>query len=73
MSQFGTRGSGPGQLSYPLGIVINDNNLMYIAELDNHCMSIFTTDGQFVQYFKGQTSSVSQFNYRYGITIDREG
>ena len=40
--QFGTMGSGPGQLSYPLGIVIDDNSLMYIAELDNHCISILS-------------------------------
>ena len=73
LSQFDTKGSGPGQLSYPLGIVIDDNSLMYITELDNHCISIFTTDGQFVQYFRGQHSSVVQFNYPYGITFNREG
>ena len=32
LSQFGTYGSDPGQLSYPSGIVIDNNNLVYVTE-----------------------------------------
>ena len=58
---------------YPLGIIIDGSNLMYFAEQNNHCISIFTTDGQFVRSFGGQGSSVGQFNVPCGITFDREG
>ena len=54
-------------------IVIDDNNLIYIAESGNRCLSVFTTDGQLVRSFGEYGSSVSQFNDPYGITFDREG
>ena len=54
MSHFGTKGSDPGQHIYPLGIIIDGSNLMYIAEQNNHRISIFTNDGQFVCSFGGQ-------------------
>ena len=57
----------------PSGIVIDDNDLMYITECGNHHISIFTTDGKFVRSFGEQGSSVGQFNSPYGVTFDREG
>ena len=59
--QFCSKGSGPGKLTHPFGIVVDDNNLMYITEWSNNHISIFTTDGQFLQSFGGQGSSVGQF------------
>ena len=79
LSKFGTYGSNPGQLICPVGIVMDINNFIYIVEstvyrnLGNHRISIFTTDGQFIRYFGGQGSSVSQFDTPCGITFDREG
>ena len=79
LSKFGTYGSNPGQLICPVGIIMDINNFIYIVEstvycnLGNHRISIFTTDGQFIRYFGGQGSSVSQFDSPYGITFDREG
>ena len=58
--QFGTCGSGPGQLHYPTGLVIN-NNLLYAVDEDNHC--VFTSCGE-----KG-----NQFNGPRGITTGKEG
>ena len=42
LSLFGTEGSGPGQLSGPVGIVIDDNDLTYIMERDNHDIVILS-------------------------------
>ncbi|XP_041379458.1 RING finger protein nhl-1-like [Gigantopelta aegis] len=39
----------------------------------NHCVSIFTSDGQFVRAFGAYGSSVGQFNLPNGITFDRDG
>ena len=72
LSQFGTKGSSPGQLSEPVGIFIN-NKLLYITEEGNSRISIFTTDGQFVHSFGGQGSSVDKFNAPNGITFDNKG
>ena len=59
--QFCSKGSGPGKLAHLFGIVVDNNNLMYITECGNNHISIFTTDCQFVQSFGGQGSSVGQF------------
>ena len=46
---------------------------MYIADHDNRRISIFTTDGQFINTFEEQGSSMGQSNGLRGITFDREG
>ena len=79
LSQFGSYGSNPGQLTCPVGIIMDINNFIYIVESSVYCnfgndrISIFTTDGQFIRYFGGHGSNVSQFDSPYGITFDREG
>ena len=73
MSQFSIEGSDPGQLINPSGIVIDDNNLIYITEWGNHRISIFTTDGQFVRSIGEYGSRRRQFFNPYGMTFDREG
>jgi len=44
--QFGHRGSGNGQLNYPVGIVVH-NDKVFVAEGNNHCVSVFHLNGQF--------------------------
>ena len=67
------------QQRHPIGIAVDDNNLVYITEFvrpdqeGNHCVSIFTTDGQFVRAFGVYGSSVGQFHFPNGITFDRDG
>ena len=84
LSQFGTYGSDPGQLSYPSGIVIDNNNLVYVTESYslygtfrprsiNHRISIFTSDGHFINFFGREGSAVDCFNGPLGMTIDSEG
>ena len=68
-----------GQDKYPVGIAVDDNNLVYITESisqdqeGNRCVSIFTTDGQFIRAFGVYGSSVGQFYFPNGITFDRDG
>ena len=83
LSQFGTYGSDSGQLSYPSGIVIDDNNLVYVTEsysiyvavtsIFNHCISIFTADGHFIRFFGHEGSAMDCFNGPVGMTIDNDG
>ena len=76
-AQFSIKGKQHGQ---PVGITIDDNNLIYVTEAilcfedsGNHGISIFTTDGQFVRSIGRYGSSVGQFNAPFGITFDKEG
>jgi DNA-binding beta-propeller fold protein YncE len=44
--QFGSRGDGPGQLVYPLGIATDPNGNVYVADSGNHRFEIFAADGK---------------------------
>ena len=46
---FGQCGEGEGQLNIPWGIDISANGQLYVANLDNHCVSVFGEDGTFIR------------------------
>ena len=46
---FGQRGQGEGQLNYPRGIDISANGQVFVANLCNHCVSVFSEDGTFIR------------------------
>lgn len=43
--KFGSRGSGPGQLLFPLGITTTPDGKVYVADSGNHRFQIFSADG----------------------------
>ena len=73
MFQFGTKRFGSGQLNFPLGIVIDDNDIMYITEGGNDSISTSTTDGDYIRSFRRNCSSEGQFNNSCEMIFDREG
>ena len=75
MSQFGTEGSGPGQLNGPVGITIDTaaTGLVYVSEGGNSRISVFTSDGVFVRKFGSKGSNIDQFNSPYELTFDKNG
>ena len=75
VAQFGSKGSGPGQLIWPWGITIDTagTGLVYVSERDNHRVSVFTSDGVFVSSFGRYGSNIDQFDSPLGLTINKEG
>ena len=67
LRSFGTRGSGPGELSLPGGIHVH-NEHVYITEWVSPHVSVFTTSGEFASSF-----TVGQSGCGWGITTDRDG
>ena len=45
---FGDQGDQPGKFLYPLSISIAPNDLLYIADLNNNRVQVFTSFGQFL-------------------------
>jgi hypothetical protein len=48
VTSFGSEGSGDGQLSCPLGMVVSGEHL-FVADCNNHRVSVYTTQGVFVR------------------------
>ena len=67
LAQFGSKGSGPGQLCNPTEIAV-DNGLVYVSEYSNSRISVFTSDGVFVRSFGGKGKGNNQFNNPRGMT-----
>ena len=63
----GTKGSGDGQLNNPKCVAVDTENNIYIADLNNHRIAIFTKDGLFVKNF-----TVEGMWWLYGIVIISE-
>ena len=57
---------------YPEGIAII-NNLLYVVELGNHRVSVFSIDGKFIRYFGSRGTNKDKFDNPRGITTDNEG
>ena len=45
---FGSKGSGDGQLNYPLGIDIDSSGKVYVADSGNHRVQVFSAEGGFI-------------------------
>lgn len=49
--KFGKKGTGQGQFQFPYGITGDSQGNVYVADLYNGNISIFTAQGKFVKYF----------------------
>ena len=47
--------------------------MVYVAEYGNHCISVFTIDGAFIQHIGHRGSGEGEFNTPLGITVDTLG
>ena len=46
---FGKHGEGEGQLNCPIGIDVSATGQVYVANHQNHCVSVFGEDGTFIR------------------------
>ena len=53
----GTKGRGEGQLNYPRGLCIDYNGDVYLAESNNHRVSVFSKDLNFLEHLFTQQLS----------------
>jgi tripartite motif-containing protein 71 len=67
--EWGQRGSGPGQFSYPRGVAANGSEVL-VADDDNHRIEKFDPNGAFQSAVGSPGSGPGQFGFPYGITMD---
>ena len=66
LSAFSKKGSASEQLKFPTGICVSSDQLVYVSDRRNSCVSMFKTSGEFV-------TSFGQFSDPVGIVIDEDG
>ena len=69
---WGTKGSGPGQFSYPRGVAANAGEVL-VADDDNHRIEQFTPEGAFVAAAARNGTGAGQFGFPYGVALDAAG
>jgi tripartite motif-containing protein 71 len=70
--QWGTKGSGPGQFSYPRGVAANGGEVL-VADDDNYRIEKFDPNGVFQASAGSAGSGPGQFGFPYGVTLDAAG
>ncbi len=73
LTQWGTQGSGNGQLYQPGGITTDAAGNVYVTDTLNNRVQKFTSFGTYLTQWGTQGSGNGQFNGPYGITIDLSG
>ncbi|XP_019859494.1 PREDICTED: RING finger protein nhl-1-like [Amphimedon queenslandica] len=66
-------GSANGQFMFPLGIALDSQGLVYVADCNNHRIQKFSPDGNFLAQFGTKTFGAGKLNSPYGIAIDTVG
>ncbi len=60
LAQFGSEGSGPGQLKYPRGVrLLADGSGLVVADYDNYRLCVFRLSGEFVRAVRHTKQSLS--------------
>jgi subtilisin family serine protease/streptogramin lyase len=70
LAQFGTEGSGNGQLLAPSGIEIDSAGNLWVADSSNHRVQKFSPEGKYLAQFGSKGTGNGQLNEPYGLAID---
>jgi DNA-binding beta-propeller fold protein YncE len=69
---WGTKGSAPGDFSYPRAVAANESEVI-VADDDNHRVEKFAPEGAFQSEAGSEGSGPGQFSFPYGVSLDAAG
>ena len=72
MGQFGTGGAGDGQLIWPAGIAIDQEDHVYVSDARLNRISIFSCEGEFLGKWGTAGSGDGELNRPSGLAFDRD-
>ena len=74
IAAVGSKGDGPGQFKWPVGVCVNGvNGNVYVVDYNAHCVHILNADLTFSSKFGSRGSGDGQFNNPYDIASDSTG
>ncbi|MCH2672707.1 MAG: hypothetical protein MK011_10600, partial [Dehalococcoidia bacterium] len=72
-SQWGTYGSGDGELNTPSGIAVASDGSVYVPDTGNHRIQKFTSEGGFVTKWGTQGTGDGEFDEPTGVAVASDG
>ena len=72
-TQFGTQGSGEGQLTYPVDVALDQAGNIYVADFFNNRIEVFNPDGNYLTQIDSTTEGGGQFSSPVGVTVTPNG
>ncbi len=70
---IGSYGSGPGQFYLPHGLSTGDAGHLYVADAENHRISVFTWGGAFIRQWGSYGTGPGQFHTPWNVLASRSG
>ncbi len=71
--QFGSPGSGQGQLNYIGGIAINASGVLYVSDSGNNRVEEFNEEGKYLSQFGAYGSGSGQLSSPSAVALDSSG
>lgn len=70
---FGTRGSGPGELNFPYDVAVGREGRLYVVDSGNFRVQVFDRDGKYLKSFGAAGRVPGSFARPKEIAADAEG
>lgn len=71
--KIGSRGSEPGNFTWPRGIAVGPDNSIVVADSSNHRVQVFDQQGKFIKEFGSYGSAEGEFDCLAGVAVNRIG
>jgi hypothetical protein len=72
LATWGSNGSGNGEFNYPYGIAVDSQHRVYVADMENHRIQKFDSDGNFLLPWGSLGSGNGEFDYPVRIAVDSQ-
>ncbi len=69
---MGQPGNGPGSFDEPGGLTIDSQGNLYVADIFNHRVQKFDSEGNFLAQVGGNGPDEGQFNEPWGVAVDSQ-
>jgi len=70
---LGERGTGPGRFIKPVGLAVDGEGNLYVADSGNHRIQKFDSEGEFIAEVGSLGEGEGEFNEPWGVAVDTEG